>query len=205
MAPTGKYNIIELSTGSTVGLSTAVLGPAVADLSAAAGLSVSGPILGSYMLIQDDGGGVYRFALSANRDTGSPQGFLGAVPMLYTGSVAVRQRTPTTFKTFATVASSSAVVVWTPTSGTKFRLMGYVVGCSSAGDVILQDSTAAASATPVTIFRVPTGGTATLPSPAVTSGPMGNGILSASTNNVLTVTPPTTSATLSGTVWGTEE
>jgi hypothetical protein len=60
---------------------------------------------------------------------------------------------------------------------------------------VLKDNTAG-----TTIFVVPKGPLDTpVPLP-----PLGNGILSAAANNVLTATGAAT-ATLSGTIWGTEE
>jgi hypothetical protein len=104
-------------------------------------------------------------------------------------------RTPDTFKSLAAVDVSSETTIWTPTSGKKFRLMGFVITQGVAtGDVTLNDNT---------------GGTTILVIPATPTGQplvvaLGNGILSSTINHVLTATGVSTE-TLSGFVYGTEE
>lgn len=103
-------------------------------------------------------------------------------------------RTPNVFKAHDALAIATETTIWTPAAGKKFRLMRYHLISSVAGNIVLRDNTAG------TIIAV-------IPSGAGGSGvfvDLGNGILSAAANNVLTATGPAT-ATLSGVVMGTEE
>jgi hypothetical protein len=119
----------------------------------------------------------------------------------YTGSAQNRLRTPTVFKT-TTATASGNTAVWTPTSGKKFRLMRFMitltanVSLASAGleEVTFQDATTG----------MPVGFSEYVPGTAVTTTPggfttgwidLGNGILSASANNVLNINLGTTLAT----------
>lgn len=127
-----------------------------------------------------------------------PQGnavLLGIGPYKYIGANNWdRERTPNVFKVVALAAATAETTIWTPTSGKKFRLMGFILTCGAASTLTFKDNT-----TGTTIFAA-RGATDTPISPAA----MGNGILSAAANNVLTVTRGT-SCTLDGVVWGTEE
>lgn len=105
-------------------------------------------------------------------------------------------RTPTIVKLLAGVAVGSEATIWTPAAGKKFRLMGFQLAQGTAtGAVILKDNTAGTS-----IYEIPQ---ATVGVP-ISSPPLGNGILSAAANNVLTATGVATE-TLTGVVYGTEE
>lgn len=106
-----------------------------------------------------------------------------------------RVRTPNVFKPLAAVSVAAEITIWTPTSGKKFRLMGFSLSTGVvAGNITLKDNTAG-----TTIFVIPA---AIANTPIVVN--LGNGILSAAANNVLTATGSATE-TLSGTIWGTEE
>ncbi|MDE2472408.1 MAG: hypothetical protein KGL35_27680 [Bradyrhizobium sp.] len=115
--------------------------------------------------------------------------------MLFNGATFDRPRTPFVFKTLSAVVITSETTVWTPATGKKFRLMGFMLAQGVAtGAVTFKDNTAGA-----TIFIMP----------AHTVGVgmvvhLGNGILSAAANNVLTATGVSTE-TLTGTIFGTEE
>lgn len=114
---------------------------------------------------------------------------------VYNGLTWDRQRTPNVFKTFSLAASSAEQTIWTPTAGKKFRLMGFVLTINTlAATVTFRDNTAGA-----TIFV-----TAGLAGAIVAPSNLGNGILSATINNLLTIQASAVSA-LVGTVWGTEE
>jgi hypothetical protein len=106
------------------------------------------------------------------------------------------QRTPVVFKTIAAVAvtAGTPVSIWTPTSGKKFRVMGFMLSLSVAGSVILKDGT-------TEILR-----TCLMPAGNGQSSPasMGNGVLSALANNLLNA-DVTASGSVSGFVFGTEE
>jgi hypothetical protein len=117
-------------------------------------------------------------------------------PVAFTGQTISRQRTPVIFKNLNLVSIATETTIWTPPSGRKFRLMGYMLTSGTVGgNVILKDNTAGS-----TILTIPFGAAgASLSSPT-----MGNGILSVTANNVLTATG-TATQTLSGYVFGTEE
>lgn len=119
---------------------------------------------------------------------------LAVALFLYNGSTNEPMRNPNVFKVVALTAGTSETTIWTPTSGKKFRLMGFILTCGAASTLTFKDNTAG-----TTIFAAR--GTTDTP---IVSVPMGNGILSVAANNVLTVTRGT-SATLDGVVWGTEE
>lgn len=118
-----------------------------------------------------------------------------AVPA-FDGTTVSRARTPNVFINLNAVSVAAETTIWTPVSGRKFRLMGFVLTSGTVGgNVTLKDNTAG-----TTILTIPFGAAgATIVSPG-----MGNGILSAAANNVLTATGAATQ-TLSGFVFGTEE
>jgi hypothetical protein len=100
------------------------------------------------------------------------------------------------FKSVNALAITSEATVWTPASGKKFRLMGFVLTQGVlTGAVTLRDNTAGA-----TILVIP-------PQTAGVSSPpanLGNGYLSAAANNVLTAQGAATE-TITGFFFGTEE
>jgi hypothetical protein len=104
-------------------------------------------------------------------------------------------RTPVVFKPIAAVAvtAGTPVAVWTPAAGKKFRVMGYALSLSVAGSVILKDATTEILRTPLMAAGIGQ------PAPR-----MGNGILSATANNVLNADVSATGS-ISGFVFGTEE
>lgn len=107
-----------------------------------------------------------------------------------------RLRHANVFKSLNAAAIGTEATIWTPAGGKKFRLMGFVFSAGvAAGNIVLKDNTAGA-----TILVIPK---AALDTPFI-SPPMGNGILSAAANNVLTATGVATE-TLSGFAFGTEE
>lgn len=121
--------------------------------------------------------------------------FQAVVTALFNGATYDRPRTPNVFKTFNLAASSAEQTIWTPAAGKKFRLMGLVLTINTlAATVTFRDNTAG-----TTIF-VTAGPAASIIQPSN----LGNGILSATINNVLTIQASAVSA-LVGTVWGTEE
>ena len=102
---------------------------------------------------------------------------------------------PSIFKVVNNIVVTAETPIWTPAAGKKFRLMGVMLtGGVVAGNVVLKDNTAGA-----TIFLLPFGAAG-----ATVVTALGNGILSASPNNLLTATGAATQ-TVSGMVWGTEE
>jgi len=117
-------------------------------------------------------------------------------PVVFCGGNITRARSPNVFKNLNAVSVASETTIWTPAAGKKFRLMGYILTSgTTGGNVVLKDNTAGA-----TIHVVPFGAA----NSTITTPPMGNGILSAAVNNVLTATGQATQ-TLSGVVFGTEE
>ena len=122
-------------------------------------------------------------------------------PVVFTGQTIDRARSPGKFIALnaAGVSVASETTIWTPAAGRKFRLMGYQLTSGTVGgNVTLKDNTAG-----TTILVIPFGATGS-PNLTCTSPPMGNGILSAAINNVLTATGVATQ-TLSGFLFGTEE
>lgn len=119
------------------------------------------------------------------------------VPMLLVdGTTFDRQRTPKTFKPFASTAitAGTGATIWTPAAGKKFRLMGFWVSSSVAGQLIFGDNLVG-----TVIARSPLLQAAVVPHPMS----LGNGILSAAANNVLKIDGPT--GNVAGMVYGTEE
>ena len=105
-------------------------------------------------------------------------------------------RTPDVFVPFSGLAITTEADVWVPTSGKRFRLMGFVITQGTlAGDVTLKDGTGLA-----TIFTVP----ATLVGQPLYIPIGATGLLSGASDRHLTATG-TATETISGTVWGTEE
>lgn len=126
---------------------------------------------------------------------------VGAALLRYapSGGVALwdRPRLANVFKTVDLVAATAETTIWTPATGRKFRLMGFMLTCSSNSKLSLRDGTAG-----TIIVVCGTGAN----SPTILGAEMlgGLGILSAVADNVLTVTR-LTSGTLTGLVWGCEE
>lgn len=122
-------------------------------------------------------------------------GMLMVHQYLFDGTNFNRSRTATKFVPQNTVAVGAEATVWTPAAGKKFRLMGGSFSLSAAASIIFKDNTAG-----TTIFTTPT-----LEANVPYNLPViGNGILSATINNVLTATS-SAAANLIGTIWGTEE
>jgi hypothetical protein len=122
---------------------------------------------------------------------------LSTLPYLWNGASADRQRTPAIFKVINAVTITSETTIWTPATGKKFRLMGYqLMSGATGGNVLLKDNTAG-----TTILIV---GLNVANAQASSPPNMGNGILSAAANNVLTATGAT-GQTITGFVFGTEE
>jgi hypothetical protein len=110
------------------------------------------------------------------------------------GNLAVMARTPAVFKTVSATAAGNTAL-WTPTAGKKFRLMRYIVEVTSnanlaagAVEVISMQDSAADIAQTHSVW-IPTTSVTTGAPPLFVSGwiDLGNGILSASANNVLNV------------------
>lgn len=127
---------------------------------------------------------------------GTPTGAVAVVPYgLTDGTHADRMRTPNVFKNLSAVVITNETTIWTPASGKKFRIMGVVLDQGVASGVVtLRDNTAGS-----TILLLPAE-----PVGTNTYFTIGNGILSAAANNVLTAQGVATE-TLTGFVFGTEE
>ena len=156
------------------------------------GNTVSAPANEAELLL-DPVGNANHQKMSANEDAIPATGVEAAGQVQFNGATFDRVRSPKIFKPQSAVACASEATVWTPASGKKFRLQGGTVTSSAAGNLIFKDNTA---------------GTTIAIIPALAGAPVTfdfkNGILSAAANNVLTCTGPST-ATLSGTLYGTEE
>lgn len=143
---------------------------------------------------------VQNFAIGqfGNQDTTSANltsSMQWAGNFVYDGTQWPRMRTPSVFKPIAAVSvtSGTPVAIWTPASGKKFRIMGYHLSLSVAGAIILKDNTTEIYRTPLMAAGI-----------GQASPPLGNGILSVASNNLLNA-DVTASGTLTGTVFGTEE
>ena len=106
--------------------------------------------------------------------------------------------TPDTFKMIDAVAitAGTPATVWTPTSGKKVRLLGWVLSSSAAAAMEFQDSGAAGTV----IAQSPqlaAAGTHSAPS-------LGEGLILAAADNTLNL-DVTSNATVSGMVFGVEE
>lgn len=119
-----------------------------------------------------------------------------------------QQRTPDTFKTMAT-ATAGSVEIWSPTAGTRFRLMGGVItlskeaACAGAFYVTLQDEGASFMRFTVSAAAlVATGNVVVIPIILP-----GNGYLSTAINNDLDIflNGALTAGEIAVSVWGTEE
>jgi hypothetical protein len=110
-------------------------------------------------------------------------------------------RTPDTFKPFSvTVASvGTPQTIWTPTSGLRWRAMGYTMSASAAGAAVFKEASVAASVgTRFVTAKFAANGTQISP-------PLANGFFAASRNNQLVLDSDTAGVTYAGTVFGTEE
>jgi len=115
---------------------------------------------------------------------------------IFNGATFERVRTPSVFKPLSAVVITAETTIWTPAAGKKFRLMGFQLTQGVVtGAVTLRDNTAGS-----TIYIIPPH-TIAVSIPTVN---LGNGILSAAANNVLTAQGASTE-TLTGTIWGMEE
>lgn len=116
-------------------------------------------------------------------------------PLTFNGQTLSRARTPGKFVSVNSLSIAAETTVWTPAAGRKFRLQGYNLVGSTAANITLKDNT---------------GGSTILTIPGVAAGqlnfspPMGNGILSAAPNNVLTANAGAADV-ISGYFFGTEE
>lgn len=140
----------------------------------------------------------YRGLLSARNtsDGGTGANLQTVASMLEkSGALFDFQRTPDKFIPLNAVSIAAEATLWTPAAGKKFRLMGFSLASGTVGGgITLKDNTAG-----TTILIVPTATVA-----VAVNGNLGNGILSAAANNVLTGTGIATE-TVTGYLFGTEE
>lgn len=128
-------------------------------------------------------------------DAVASTGILSTALLSFNGSTYDRLRNPIIFKVINTLAAGTEATIWTPAAGKKFRIMGFVLAVDTATtSLVLRDNTAG-----TTILKT----RAVLNQPVVTP-PMGNGILSAAANNVLTIQAGVAN-NVDGFVFGTEE
>ena len=153
------------------------------------------PATAFYMAGIDAGGTLQGLRLVDTGDGVSAK-LLAAGGYLYNGASNDRARTPNKFIPFSGTVITSETTIWTPTSGKKFRIMGYVITTGVlTGAITVRDNTAGS-----TILIIPQNTIGVV----IQSPPMGNGILSAAANNVLTF-QGATAETVTGYVFGTEE
>lgn len=122
--------------------------------------------------------------------------FVESFSAVYNGANFERLRTPNVFKQLSAVLITAETTIWTPAGGKKFRLMGFVIAQGVlTGAITLRDNTAG-----TIILTIPQNTVGV----AFASPNMGNGILSAAANNVLTAQGVATE-TITGYFFGTEE
>lgn len=112
------------------------------------------------------------------------------------------QRTPTVFKSLKAVSitAGTPVSVWTPATGTRFRLLGYEITAVGAGSaaIIFEDGTGGAAQEFVRTQLVNSS------TPLDTPSGFGNGYLSTNVGNVLFL-DATANTAVTGFLFGTEE
>lgn len=151
-------------------------------------VTTQGPVTASTIALENIGtaANTFRGTVLEVLLTGSPQ----------SGASATYRRTPFVFKSLSAVLITAETTIWTPAAGKKFRLMGFMLTQGViAGAITLRDNTAG-----TTILIIPQNTVGVV----LISPPMGNGILSAAANNVLTAQGAATE-TITGFVFGTEE
>ncbi len=121
---------------------------------------------------------------------------LGVAGTVYDGVDYRGIRTPGIFKTRAdaSITAASPAALWTPTTGKRFRLMGFQLSLSVAGQIILLDGS-------TEILRSPKLAAAGIWD--VSAGLM-NGYKAPAINTVLNIDVSAT-GTVGGSCWGTEE
>lgn len=119
--------------------------------------------------------------------------FVRTVLYGHNGTTLDMLRIPTIFAPLSAVDVASEATIYDPTASKKFRLLGFDLAGDVAGEYILRDNTAG-----TVIYRTYLAAN----SPKVVS--LGNGILSAAVNNLLTGDGPAASH-LTGTLYLTEE
>jgi len=114
------------------------------------------------------------------------------MPLGAMGSLVFKRITPTS------ITAGTPLTVWTPTSGTKFRLLGYSLGATVAAAQAFFVEGAGNTATGIATPVLAIGG------PPANNPALGDGYVSAAVNNALKVDVSAT-ATIAGFVWGVEE
>ena len=156
--------------------------------------NASGEHLQVVMLGRDGNDGVLDPAALGDAVANPTTLLFGAAPLVWDGAQFVRQRAPVVFKTLDLGAGTAETTIWTPGGGKRFRWLGGVIFPGGNAKLTFRDGSGGS------VILV-MGGASNTPQ-ALDLGALG--ILSAAANNALTVTRGT-SATLAGTVWGTEE
>jgi hypothetical protein len=186
-----------VGTGNAAGNAAQSIAPGAASV--AMGYTVTSDVWGMIAVdVRQGNMGNIADGVVAGPDPGLSQQVAAAFAMMFNGASWDRQRFPNVFKTLSAVAVNTEVTIWTPTSGKKFRLMGFVLTSTGAsGNVALKDNTGG-----TTILTIPfssIGDSKAIPYPG-----LGNGILSAASNNVLTALGQT-GQSISGFLMGLEE
>jgi hypothetical protein len=119
----------------------------------------------------------------------------GAIDTCYNGQILARTRVPGKFVNIAGVASGTTL--WTPASGKRFRLMGYVLMTTTANGVLTLTDSGNSTVIPGGIIPL------SITAPTI-SPPQGNGYLGAAVNGTITQAF-TGGGALSGYLFGTEE
>lgn len=113
---------------------------------------------------------------------------------VYDGTNWVEERTPSKFVVATNLQETIPAAVWTPAPGARFRLMGFSLTSSLAGQFNLRDGFGG----PILVSLIFQAG---VPYPTID---LGNGIASSGVNTPLVLEGPGPVAAISGLFWGQE-
>lgn len=119
---------------------------------------------------------------------------VGGLLFVWNGAAWDRLRVQNVRKDLNALSITSIATVWTPASGKKVRLMGAIISVSAAASVLFEDNSSGN-----TVCRTPK-----MAADTPYNFDFGQGILLSAANNVLKATA-SASATITGTLYGTEE
>lgn len=113
---------------------------------------------------------------------------------VFNGTTWEPERTPTRFIVATNLQETIPAAIWTPAAGTRFRLMGFSLTSSLAGQFNLRDGFGG----PILVSLIFQAG---IPYPTID---LGNGIVSSGVNQPLVLEGPGPVAAISGLLWGQE-
>ena len=170
-----------------------------------------GAVYPSKVDTQDDGKKVLEAQVVVGYDPSTGKFVDQVVDNVYNPATSAfeAQRTPTVFK-YAAASAAGNTAVWTPASGKKFRLMGFILvpsaGLAAAGQTLLKLTDGATDWGMDLLIYLPIAASIVAQAPIIVNLP-GNGHLSTTADNVLNanLSAALTAGAFSITAWGTEE